>query len=322
MNELEFINLAKRSLSAVSPCGDGIGDDCAVMPAGDGRVTVVTTDMLAEGVHFRLSTAPAYTVGWKALAVNLSDVASMGVRPVASFMAIARPDGLSDRWYEEFLNGYRALSERFGVPLMGGDTTASESGLTVCVTAIGEGEVSHVKRRSAALPGDIIMTSGTLGDSAAGLSLAESGSARYPELLRAHLSLVPQVSEGEWLGGRCQVHAMTDISDGIAKDLEQICSMSDTGARVELTRLPISDSLRGYCSEEETDPVVPAVCGGEDFKLLFTVDEAGADTLVSDFEARFGYAPRPIGCIVAGSGVEWLRDGASVNEKFQGYIHR
>ena len=92
---------------------------------------------------------------------------------MASFMAISRPEGVPDRWYEEFMAGYSDLSVKFGVPLMGGDTTASGSGLTICVTAIGEGEASHIKRRSAALPGDIVMTAGTLGDSAAGLSLAE-----------------------------------------------------------------------------------------------------------------------------------------------------
>lgn len=322
MDELGFIKLAERSMSAVSSCGEGIGDDCAVIPTSVGRVTVVTTDMLAEGVHFRLSTSSAYDIGWKSLAVNLSDVASMGVRPVASFMAIARPDGLSDEWYEEFMAGYRDLSVRFGVPLMGGDTTASESGLTVCVTAIGEGEAAHVKRRSAALSGDIVMTAGTLGDSAAGLSLAESGSTRYPALLKAHLSPSPQVEEGQWLGGRREVHAMTDISDGVAKDLGQICRMSGTGARVELTRLPLSDDMRHYCAEENIDPAVPALCGGEDFKLLFTVDEAEADTLAADFASHFGYAPYPIGRMTPSGVIEWLRHGVVVNEKFTGYIHR
>lgn len=322
MNELEFIDLVKRSLSDVASCGEGIGDDCAVMPARGGRVTVVTTDMLTEGVHFRLSTASAYDIGWKTLAVNLSDVASMGVRPVASFMAMARPDGLPDRWYEDFMSGYRDLSVRFGVPLMGGDTTASRSGLTVCVTAIGEGEASHVKRRSAAIVGDIVMTAGTLGDSAAGLSLAEEGSNHYPALLRAHLSPSPQVEEGEWLGGRCEVHAMTDISDGVAKDLEQICEMSEAGASVELTALPLSDDMRGYCAEKGIDPATPALCGGEDFKLLFTVDRAEADTLMADFASRFGYSPFPIGEITSGRSIKWLRDGAAVKERFTGYIHR
>lgn len=322
MNELEFINLVKRSSSAVAPYGEGIGDDCAVMPATNGRATVITTDMLVEGVHFRLSTAPAYAIGWKALAVNLSDVASMGVRPVASFMAISRPEGVPDRWYEVFMAGYSDLSVKFGVPLMGGDTTASGSGLTICVTAIGEGEASHIKRRSAALPGDIVMTAGTLGDSAAGLSLVERGSSRYPHLLNAHLSPTPQVDEGQWLGSRNEVHAMTDISDGIAKDLRQICDMSGTGARVELTHLPLSDDLLHYCTEENIDPSAPAICGGEDFKLLFTVNEAEADKLIADFTARFGYAPSPIGRITSGCGIEWLRDGAAVNEKFAGYIHR
>ena len=321
MNELEFIKLVERSLSTVAPHGEGIGDDCALLPAGPGRVMAVTTDMLAEGVHFRLSTAPPHAIGWKALAVNLSDVASMGLPPVASFMAVARPEGLSDSWYEEFLSGYRELSMRFGVPLMGGDTTSSKSGLTVCVTAIGQGETGHVKRRSAALCGDTVMVTGTLGDSAAGLSLLESGSTMFPELSRAHLQPLPKVDEGVWLGSRAEVHAMTDISDGVAEDLRQICEKSSVGAVVELGMLPLSEQLRAYCDGEGIDPVVPALCGGEDFGLLFTVETSKADSLIEEFGGRFGYAPCPVGLIVPGSGIEWLRGGEVTDEKFFGYIH-
>ncbi len=343
MNELEFIASVKRRMHSIPPCGEGIGDDCAIIPQGNGRATVVTCDMLTEGVHFRLDTTTPRLLGHKALAVNLSDVASMGASPVASFMSIARPGTLSDSWQEEFIDGYARLSERFGVPLMGGDTTASEHGLAISVTLMGCADADSIRRRSAAKVSDVIMVGGTLGDSAAGLRLLQQRPALVHELgldacrcpvltdaktaglkhlVEAHLAPMPQTLEGEWLGGRCEVHAMTDISDGIAKDLRQITDMSAVGASVELSQVPLSQELTDYCLSEGTDPVRMALCGGEDYKLLFTVDCHEVGRLTDDFRARFGYEPFAIGRITQGKGIEWLRYGSPSDETFSGYIHK
>lgn len=342
MNELEFIASVRRRMHSIPSCGEGIGDDCAIMPQDDGMAMVVTCDMLTEGVHFRLDTTTPRLLGHKALAVNLSDVASMGASPVASFMSIARPGTLSDSWCDSFLDGYARLSERFGVPLMGGDTTASEHGLAISVTLIGRARYDHVKRRSAAGDSDVIMVGGTLGDSAAGLRLLQHNpalahelgldvadapvtachkNARLAPLVEAHLAPMPQTLEGRWLGERCEVHAMTDISDGIAKDLRQITDMSAVGASVELSQVPLSQELTEYCLSEGVDPVRMALCGGEDYKLLFTVDCHKVDRLTSDFRARFGYEPVAIGRITQGEGIEWLRCGVPTDEIFSGYVH-
>ena len=153
MTEFGFIDHIKELFAALPDNGfEGIGDDCAVLPVGEGESLVFTTDMLAEGVHFlRPATSPR-ELGRKSLAVNLSDVASMGARPVATLLSLSLPADTAGTWAEEFMLGYRELSEAFGVTLAGGDTTRSAAGITINVTAIGRIADAHIKRRSGARP--------------------------------------------------------------------------------------------------------------------------------------------------------------------------
>lgn len=322
MNELDFIKLVGRFFPSATTSGEGIGDDCAVIPISSGESLTVTTDMLVENVHFRLSTTSPRQLGHKSLAVNLSDIASMGARPIASFMSIARPSALTDKWYEEFIEGYHELSERYRVPLMGGDTTSADGSLAISVTLLGTTAPDHIKRRSAAEEGDAVMVCGTLGDSAAGLYALENGLEGFDSLKKAHLEPSPLVEEGLWLGGETSVHAMTDISDGVAKDLRQICDCSGMGAEVELSELPLSQEMLELCDIHGLDPEKTALCGGEDFKLLFTVKESEAEMLCRRFKETFGYAPRRIGRMVSKAGIGWLKDGIVCDKEFNGYIHR
>ena len=151
MTEFGFIDHIKELFAALPDNGfEGIGDDCAVLPVGEGESLVFTTDMLAEGVHFlRPATSPR-ELGRKSLAVNLSDVASMGARPVGTLLSLSLPADTAGTWAEEFMLGYRELSEAFGVTLAGGDTTRSAAGITINVTAIGRIADAHIKRRSGA----------------------------------------------------------------------------------------------------------------------------------------------------------------------------
>jgi len=180
MTEFGFIDHIKELFAALPDNGfEGIGDDCAVLPVGEGESLVFTTDMLAEGVHFlRPATSPR-ELGRKSLAVNLSDVASMGARPVGTLLSLSLPADTAGTWAEEFMLGYRELSEAFGVTLAGGDTTRSAAGITINVTAIGRIADAHIKRRSGARPGDAILVAGELGLSGAGiirrLPLLETG---------------------------------------------------------------------------------------------------------------------------------------------------
>ena len=309
MTEFGFIDHIKELFAALPDNGfEGIGDDCAVLPVGEGESLVFTTDMLAEGVHFlRPATSPR-ELGRKSLAVNLSDVASMGARPVATLLSLSLPADTAGTWAEEFMLGYRELSEAFGVTLAGGDTTRSAAGITINVTAIGRIADAHIKRRSGARPGDAILVAGELGLSGAGLRDILAGRYDTPAAA-AHRNPQPQVAEGIWLGERPEVHAMMDISDGIASDLRHILHRSGVGAEVDTECIPTPVDL-------ET-----AVSGGEDYKLLFTVAPESANTLLSNYRLRFGDEFHFIGRITGGNHLEWLRNGTPLPVDWQGFRH-
>jgi thiamine-monophosphate kinase len=329
MGEFEFIESVRRAFEAVGS-GDivGIGDDCAVLPIGGGvgdtepesEAFVVTTDMLVEGVHFLREAGSARELGAKSLAVNLSDVAAMGARPVASFLSIALPAECRGGWADEFMEGYREMSVRHGVRLAGGDTTASLGGVAINVTAIGRAPLRRLKYRSGARVGDVVVVGGPLGESAAGLRDILAG--RLDTTLAAiHRNPVPQVDEGEWLGSRTEVHSMIDLSDGLASDLLHILRasgkadgvMGPLAAEIELTAIP---------TPVDTEL---AVTGGEDYKLLFTVAADEFDRLAEDFRTRFRGALYPIGRIIEGRDevpeIRWLEKGIPVEKKLRGFVH-
>lgn len=310
MHEFELIAAIRRSCSKLPANGfEGIGDDCAVLPLPGGEALVFTCDALGEGVHFlRAATSPE-ELGAKALAVNLSDVASMGVRPVATLLALSLPDGLEEEWAERFIDGYTAFAERCDVALIGGDTTRSLDGIALSITAIGRGPLSQLKRRRDARPGDTIFVSDRLGASAAGLRDILEGRLHTPAAA-IHRNPLPEIEAGEWLGRRSEVHAMMDISDGIASDLRHILEASEVGAEVELEAVPIAEGAT----------LRDALCGGEDYKLLFTADGTAAESLARDFEAAFGRPLHPIGRI-SDSGLVWLRNGRPADETWQGFRH-
>ena len=243
MTEFGFIESLRTLCADLPPGGfEGIGDDCAVLPLGDGQALVFTADLLTEEVHFLREATTPEELGAKALAVNLSDVAAMGARPVATLLSLALPPDATDEWAARFMQGYHALSTRYGTALVGGDTTRSEHGITINVTAIGRADEKHLKRRSAAREGDILLVTGPLGASGAGLRDILAG--RYDTPLAAlHRSPLPQVAEGQWLGTRREVHAMMDLSDGLASDVRHIMEQSGTGAAIELTQIPDRKSV-------------------------------------------------------------------------------
>ena len=271
------------------------------------HLMVVTTDLLVEDIHFLRDRITPEQLGRKSLAVNLSDVAAMGAAPVASFLSLSLPPGVTGVWIDAFLAGYHALSTQFGVPLLGGDTTSARDRLTVSVTAIGRAENTHLKRRGDAKPGDRIFVTGYLGDSAQGLQDMLSG--RDTPFIALHNKPEPFVNEGIWLGGRNEVHAMMDISDGIASDLLHILQMSGVGAEVSLDMIPTNT------------PIELAVAGGEDYKLLLTADVGAAARLAEDYKAKFGEPLYEIGRIVAGEEIRWLDRGNPVLLEYEGFAH-
>lgn len=312
LNSLGEFGLIRRIASAVKvPDGVlGIGDDCATLPQKEGMETLVTTDMLVEGSHFLLDDIPAYMLGWKSAAVNISDIAAMGGRPSASFLSLALPGKLGSEWLDEFMQGYLDLSKRYGCTLLGGDTTSSPDRLCINVTVLGESVHGQAKLRSGAVPGDLICVSGPLGDSAGGLRVIldrlERG-ADEKELVRRHYAPLPRVSEGLALAATEGVHAMMDISDGIGSDLRHILEASGTGAEVDLKALPLSDELRHCCERHGWDPYRLACSGGEDYELLFT---AAPDTELPTWA-------KVIGRITDGSELKWTGS----DEDYGGFAH-
>jgi len=264
MTEFGFIEqLAARFATLPANGFEGIGDDCAVLPVGNGEALLFTTDLLTEGVHFLRAATSARELGGKSLAVNLSDVAAMGGHPVATLLSLSLPADATDAWVTEFMEGYREMSERFGVTLAGGDTTRSTAGIVINVTAIGRADATHIKRRSDARAGDTIFVTGELGASVAGLNDILAG--RYDTPAAAiHRNPQPHVAEGLWLGARPEIHAMMDLSDGLASDVRHILERSRCGAIIDVERIPAAEGA----------DVQLAACGGEDSQTIFWKNSA------------------------------------------------
>jgi len=276
MNRGEFELIEKISEAFDNPQEiTGIGDDCAVIPQKIGLDTLVSTDMLVDGIHFLTDDIDPYSLGWKSAAVNISDIAAMGGKPTGSFLSFAVPKSISDEYIDEFIKGYRDISAKFNIPLLGGDTCSSPDRLCISVTVTGECPHNTAKKRNAALAGDIICVTGPLGDSAAGLKLIlshEKKNSSIEEILvTRHYRPNPRVQEGLILSSITGVHSMMDISDGLGSDLRHIADASSLSATIDLRAIPLSGELKEICSAKQWDPMDLALSGGEDYELLFTV---------------------------------------------------
>ncbi len=314
--EFGFIEKIKNLFGATVEGGVGIGDDCAVIPMGENDL-LVTTDMLIEGVHFLRSDATPEQVGYKAVAVNLSDIAAMGGRPVGTFLSIALPKDAQGEWAERFMAGFAEISRRYGVPLLGGDTTSSLRDVAVNVAVVGTCPHGGAILRSGAKVGDTIFVTGPLGDSGAGLKVLLEGAERTPDgecLLGRHYAPTPRLDEGLALAKSGAVHAMMDISDGIASDLRHILHASGVGARVELNVLPTSPQLVRVCADKGWDALELASSSGEDYELLLTASE--------EIVRKVDFPLYPIGKIIEGAEeIEWYKGGERSEFTTSGFTH-
>ena len=270
----------------------GIGDDAALLAPPPGRQLVVTADTLNDGVHVPRGTSPA-DVGWKALAVNLSDLASMGAEPAWCTLSLSLPQS-DPAWIEGFLDGFLDLAGQHDIALVGGDTTRGP--LSIAVTAMGLVEPGRALRRDGARVGDEVWVTGTLGDAAGGLALLD----REPvPALRARLDRpTPRVAAGRALAGIAT--ACVDVSDGLLADLGHVCARSHVAARIDVDALPASAALMEVIGE--ADRIALQASGGDDYELCFTAPaDAGAD--IGAVSAQLGLRITRIGRIVAGEGV-------------------
>lgn len=284
-----------------------IGDDCTVVEMGNDTL-VMTTDMLIEDVHFLRSASSAAEVGRKSLMVNLSDVAAMGAKPIATLLSIALPETAQGEWAEEFMHGYYEASSEMGVALVGGDTTASRDRIAINVVAIGRAPKENIKRRSAAEVGDIIAVTGKLGASSKGLVDIMFGDINTPAA-RHHRVAQARITEGAWLGTRKEVHAMMDISDGIASDIKHIMELSGVGAEIDTALVPTDYDIRF------------ATTGGEDYELLLTVAEDRFEDVARELMSATGTTLTDIGRITDGGELRWVENGATIEFNFEGFKH-
>ncbi len=299
----------------------GVGDDAALLSPPPGKRLAVSVDTLVEGVHFFADT-DLVDLGWKALAVNLSDLAAMGAAPAWAFLALTLPDGDEGR-VDRLAAGLCPLARNHGVQLAGGDTTRGPFSITIQVH--GFVEEARAMRRDAARPGDGIHVTGHLGDAALALRALYAQRAGRPPLLAGDRlgELLPRLHRPEARidEGMCiarHARCALDISDGLMADLGHICARSGVGARIEVARLPLSNPLREYVAAH--GDWSPALTGGEDYELCFTLPPEREAALRAVYPASL--APfRRIGEIVAGEGVECILPDGRRFEGGGGYDH-
>lgn len=306
MAEFDLIERIRSRALAREDVVLGIGDDAALLQGPADRQLVVAMDTLNEGVHFPVGTAAA-DIGWKALAVNLSDLAAMGAEPAWCTLSLSLPDARA-AWVDAFIDGFQQLAVQHRVALVGGDTTRGPR--SVCVTVHGFVEPHRALRRDAAQAGDALWVSGTLGEAAAALALCSEGASAHPDpgegaRWRARLDRpTPRIELGRALRGIAS--ACIDVSDGLLADLGHVCRASGVRARVDVDALPGRDALLARFDREAARRLQAA--GGDDYELCFTAPAAMAGC-VATCAADAGVPVTCIGQMTAGSGVE-ARDGA------------
>lgn len=293
LTEFGLIARIRRTVKLRSPrVAKGVGDDCAVIRDGRGRFLLITSDLLIEGIHFRLAFTDPVRLGTRALAVNLSDVAAMGGRPLFYLVGLALPSRTQVSFVDGLYAGMESLAATFQVSMVGGDTCRSDR-LMIAISLVGEVGSREIVTRAGARPGDRLFVTGTLGDSALGLKILKRCLGRrrsglsgellerllaktFPGgdslfLVERHLSPPVRLLEGQALSRLAS--SMIDLSDGLLSDVTRICEESRVGAEVRVEGLPLSPAFRKIAPLFPGNPVDLALAGGEDYELLFTVPQ-------------------------------------------------
>lgn len=283
LQEFQLIETLHRRYGATGPnVVRGIGDDAAVVTPIKGQELVLTTDLLAEGVHFDHKTSTFQDIGYKAAVASLSDIAAMGAKPDYLLVSLAIPHSRTASDIQRLYRGLMLACRPHGVELIGGDTSASRQGLFVNIVLIGSMKAGRALTRDGARAGDLLYVTGTIGDALAGLKLLSARprtkgamlgfkTRSAQGLIHRHLRPTPRVTVGQILSAQRLATSAIDLSDGLSGDLRHMCEQSHVGAEIDRNALPISSALRRYADMNEVDPVDVALQGGEDYELLFTV---------------------------------------------------
>jgi thiamine-monophosphate kinase len=324
LGEFELIDRYFRPLQQVGAQQSGrivtgIGDDAAVLELPPNRQLVAALDTLVEGVHFPVDSPPA-SIGHRALAVNLSDLAAMGATPAWYLLSLTLPR-VNEDWLAEFAQGMYALAQRASIALVGGDTTRGP--LSLSVQVMGHVAPGAAITRTGARPGDLLYVSGNPGDAAAGLALEldsrcdERNDDDSQRTLRQRFRYPqPRLALGSALVGLAS--AAMDVSDGLAADAGKLAAASGCGARIDAERLPLSAALRAHCTPAQA--LRHALSGGDDYELCFTVPQARATELASR-AAQCGTTVTRIGAIEAAPGLRLFHEGRALAQDFCGFDH-
>jgi len=315
MNEFELIQRLTRSLPANDSVVTGAGDDCAVLDLGvPDALILFKTDAVVEGIHFTRATPPE-KIGRKALARCLSDIAAMAGTPTAALVTIGLPADFDAEWVTKIYAGLNALAEQYHVAIVGGETTTNPERLWISIALLGRVARGKQVLRGGAQAGDAIFVTGELGGSLAG----------------RHLDFDPRLAEARWLADHFHIHAMLDVSDGLAGDLRHLLEAGQVGAEILKSALPVSRAAKlrargpGRARTEgggSLPAVLAALTDGEDFELLFTLASRDAVKLLDAWRKTFPQLKLScVGKIIAGQGL-FLRDKTGVQPlKVQGYVH-
>jgi thiamine-monophosphate kinase len=292
----------------------GIGDDAAVVEPPRGALEILTTDSLVESIHFdRRLSAPA-DIGWKALAVNLSDVAAMGGTPRLALLSLGLPDAIEAGEVHELIDGFLSLAADARVALAGGNITRSPGPLIVDVTVSGFARRRHVLTRSGGQPGDDLYVTGEVGSAAAGLAYWKDTkeAKELPGIdacVARHRRPEPRVRVGTLLGRNRAANACMDLSDGLADAVRQVAEASGTGALIDAAALPINAAARAWFARSGHDPVMAAIAGGDDYELLFSASRRARGRLATVMRQARGVPITRIGALTADPDLAVSRDG-------------
>jgi thiamine-monophosphate kinase len=316
--EFDLIATLLAPLAGDDPRALGLTDDAAVIPQKSGLDTVVSTDTMVAGIHFLITEVPDI-IARRLLRVNLSDIAAMAAQPVGYFLNLTLPSSVGNDWLEAFASGLAADQDRFGIRVLGGDTTRTPGELTLSVTLFGEVPSGGAVRRSTAQPGEMVFVSGTIGDAGLGLARLLDGADSDDALVRRYQLPDPRVSLGLELRGIAS--AMADVSDGLVADLGHICAASGLAATIQANDIPLSADARVALAQDGRE-ITQLLTSGDDYELVFTVPADRAEDAEAA-AARVNVPVSRIGLVGQGQGgVSVLdSDGTDISPQITGYRH-